>query len=171
MGRGGTTFGTHRQQRVGVWTGRGLGRPAAAAGLLVALGAAAAVIAEWGHLAVIDPRVDASVEAITALAKLFGALVLFISPSTGNRRCWLACALLVLGLGGLIFGYLVLLVWGSPDHNIPVYAWMATNTLAAGLLVAGLVPRQPRSLPWRAIFLVLASYGVLCPASTRKYGG
>src|SRR5438067_2134906 len=82
---------------------------------LVAAGAATLIIA-WavviltgGHarFAVLAPQAQAGVEAASALARLFAALVLFLFPGerAGQRLRWVAGGLVVLALGGFVLGY------------------------------------------------------------------
>jgi signal transduction histidine kinase len=88
---------------------------------------------------------EVGLESASALARLFGALVLFLFPweKAENRLRWVAAGLAVLGFGGLIFGFIGPLFNASLGMNSSIYASGAIRTLAALLLAMGLVPRRP----------------------------
>src|SRR5919198_2430737 len=101
--------------------------------------------------AVLAPQAQTGVEAASALAQLFGALVLVLFPSerVGHRLRWVAGGLVVLGLGGLVFGYVQPLLHGAPDLNTALYEVLVTRGVVAVLLVVGLVPATPPPFSWR----------------------
>ncbi|HET8632330.1 MAG TPA: HAMP domain-containing sensor histidine kinase [Thermomicrobiales bacterium] len=103
---------------------------------------------------VADPTVQVGVEAAAALARLFGALVLWLFPDerAGRRLRWVAAGLVVLGLGGLLFGYLPPLfrrVVDLGDLNRSLYASLAVWSLAGALFAVGLLPATPPPLTRR----------------------
>src|ERR671937_2731695 len=96
-----------------------------AAGVAVPIIAWTVVILTVRHVssAALAPRAQTGVEAASALARLFGALVLVLFPSerVGHRLHWVAGGLVVLSLGGLVFGYVQPLLHGAPDLNTALY--------------------------------------------------
>src|ERR671933_1315275 len=136
---------------------------------LVAVGVAVPMIA-WAvviltlrqaRFAVLAPQAQTGVEAASALARLFGALVLVLFPGerVGHRLRWVAGGLVVLGLGGLVFGDVQPLLHGAPDLNTALYEVLVTRSVVAVLLVVGLVLAAPPPFSWRALLISLA---VLC---------
>jgi signal transduction histidine kinase len=139
---------------------------------LVAAGVAAPIIV-WavmiltgGHtrFAVLAPQARSGVEAASALARLFGALVLFLGPGdrAGQRLRWVAGGLVVMGLGGFVFGYLQPLVSVAPTLNVSLYESLIVRGVAAILLVVGLVPAKPPPFSWWSMLIALAGCGALC---------
>ena len=125
--------------------------------------AAATLLFEPLRFAVFAPQAQAGVEAAAALARLFGALVLtlFLKDRLGERVLWIAGGLLVLGLGGLGFGYLKVLLGISPDLNAAAYESLSVRTLAGALFVVGLTPRTPPRLGWRLLAIALVALPVI----------
>jgi hypothetical protein len=80
--------------------------PIAGLALVVVGWAAATLLFEPLRFAILAPQAEAGVEAASALARLFGALVLslFLKDRLGDRTFWVAGGLLVLGLGASDLG-------------------------------------------------------------------
>src|SRR5215213_2590508 len=57
---------------------------------------------------IVAPTAKAGFEVFLALLRLFAALVLFLFPAAAERPRlrWVALGFMILGLGGLVFGYL-----------------------------------------------------------------
>jgi signal transduction histidine kinase len=145
---------------------------------LVAAGVAVPVLA-WAvviltvrgaQFAVLAPHAQTGVEAASALAGLFGALVVVLFPSerVGHRLHWVAGGLVVLGLGDLVFGdvqpllhNVQPLLHGAPALNTALYEVLVTRSVVAVLLVVGLLPATPPPFSWRALLLSLAALGAL----------
>src|SRR5918912_2750096 len=144
---------------------------------LVAAGVALPVLA-WAvvvltvrgaQFAVLAPRAQTGVEAASAFAGLFGALVVVLFPSerVGHRLHWVAGGLVVLGLGDLVFGdvqpllHNVQPLHGVPDLNTALYEVLVTRSVVAVLLVVGLVPATPPSFSWRALVVSLTAFSAL----------
>ncbi|MDQ3855609.1 MAG: PAS domain S-box protein [Chloroflexota bacterium] len=128
------------------------------------IGWALAILAvEELRFAVLSPRAEAGVEAAAALARLFGALVLFLFPTDegGQRLRWVAGGFVVLGLGGLVFGYLLPLVGVGQDLNTSIYASLFVRGIACVLFVLGLLPRTPPVFTRRSMLVTLAVFAVL----------
>ncbi len=136
-----------------------LGEGRALAWLLVAATGGLALV--WAAVILLLEQVHFAVVAPEALARLFGALVLFQfpgTPETRERLRWVASGLLALGLGTLVFGYAQPLVAGPPDPSGAVYASVTVWSAAAVLVIAGLVPDRPRRFaPLAAAALLGAS--------------
>jgi hypothetical protein len=113
--------------------------------------------------AVLAPQVQTGAEAASAFAWLCGALVLVLFPSerVGHRLHWVAGGLVVLSLGGLVFGYMQPLLHGAPDLNTALYEVLVTHSVVAVLLVVGLVPATPPPFSWRALLISLAAFCAL----------
>jgi signal transduction histidine kinase len=99
--------------------------------------AAATLLLEQLRFAVFAPQAQAGVEAAAALARLFGVLVL--------------------GLGGLAFGYLKALLGTLADLNAAAYESLSVRTLAGALFVVGLIPRTPPRLGRRLLLIILVA--------------
>ncbi len=131
-----------------------------AAGLAIAILAWAVVIltVQQARFVVISPNAAEGVEAASDLARLFGALVLILFPDNraGQRLRWFAAGFVILGLGGLAFGDLRLLLQASPDLNRAMYAALVTWTIAGGLFAIGILPANPPHFTRRAFALVTA---------------
>jgi len=98
---------------------------------------------------------------------MFGALVLvlFLSGEGGQRLRWVAAGLVVLGLGGLVFGYAEPAILGTPaDPEVAIYAGALVRLLASVLLVAGLLSWRPPSLGKRSAVAVLVLFGAIVVA-------
>ena len=134
----------------------------------VALGsvawAAALIIEPTARLAAIAPSGQAGLEAASALARLFAALVVYLFPTERghNQLRWVAGGLLVLGIGGLVFGFLPVFFGTRLPLEISLYESLAVWTLAAAFFFVGLFPRNPPALTRARILLILISAALLC---------
>lgn len=139
--------------------------------------AATGLLSEHAPFAASSATAAHEVEAASALARVFGALVLFLflAKEHGGRLLWVAMALLVMGLGGLFFGYgmSVVVVGDLLGPVLPEVASLFTRTLAAALLAVGLVPGSPPRCSRRAAVAVLSLFGagVLALVSLSGHGG
>jgi signal transduction histidine kinase len=99
-----------------------------------------------------NEKVRGGEEAASALARLFGALVLglFLADETGKRIRWVAAGLVVLGTAHLTFGYIEPTVQDAqPELNEALYEGWVAMTFACSLFALGLLPRTPpRPLVW-----------------------
>lgn len=146
----------------GYATGRSVGeiarrRTVAAAALFVLIVGWAAVNlivdGAWFRFPIIDSeKVRGGEEAASALARLFGALVLglFLTEEAGRRIRWVAAGLVVLGTAHLIFGYIEpALQDDPPELNEALYESFVATTFACSLFALGLLPRRPpRPVVW-----------------------
>lgn len=108
------------------------------------------------HFTIYSPTAEVGLESASALARLFGALVLFLFPweKGGNRLRWVASGLAVLGLGSLIFGSIQPLLGVQLSFNSSIYASGGVRTLAALLLAIGLMPSRPPVLTRLAVVVI-----------------
>lgn len=139
---------------------------------IISLGAGAVILA-WtlvlltvkeAHFGIVASRTQVGVEAVGGLADLFGALVLFLFPPARARRRlhWLGAGLVVLGIAGLLFGYLEPLMDVTPNLNRALYTSLLARMLAAALFALALLPRQqPPRLTWSAMAGILSIFGLL----------
>ncbi len=118
---------------------------------------------EQVRFAVLAPRAQGGVEAAAALARLFAALVLFLFPTDngGQRLRWVAGGFVVLGCGGLAFGYLPSLLGVTPDLNTSMYSSLVVRSVAGMLFVVGVVPSNPPPFSRRSLLIALSVLGVL----------
>jgi signal transduction histidine kinase len=109
------------------------------------LSAIVTLVNDRAHFSIYSTTVEVGLESASALARLFGALVLFLFPweKAENRLRWVAAGLAVLGIGGLIFGFIGPLFDTALSFNSSIYASGAIRTLASLLLAIGLVPQRP----------------------------
>jgi signal transduction histidine kinase len=136
---------------------------AAGLALLMAAWALAAFFVDQARFAVYAPQFHAGTEAAAAFARLFAALVLFLSPTEGSneRLRWVASGLLVLGLGDLGFGYLEALLGEVSDLNTTIYEALFVWTAAGALFAAGLLPKKPIPLTRNTIVVIITALGVM----------
>jgi signal transduction histidine kinase len=113
---------------------------------------------EQDRFAATAPRAEAGIEAASALAGLFGGLVLYLFPigDTSRRVQWVAAAFVTLGLGDLLFAYAYPLLSGDLAPNSSVYAWLAVESAAGALLAIGLVPPKPKRFRRRSVAAAIA---------------
>lgn len=135
-----------------------------AAGLAIAIVAWAVIIltVQQARFVMISPTAAEGVEAASGMARLFGALVLILFPDNraGQRLRWFAAGFVILGIGGLVFGDLRLLLQTSPDLNQAMYAALVTWTISGGLFAIGILPANPLPFTRRA-FALVAAVGLL----------
>ncbi|HEV2108136.1 MAG TPA: HAMP domain-containing sensor histidine kinase [Thermomicrobiales bacterium] len=112
------------------------------------------------RLATVALETQVGMEAASALARLFGALVLALSPAgqTGQRLRWVAGGLAVLGVGRLLFGYVPPLVGSELRLNTLMYAAIVVWTMSGLLFVVGLVPARPPRLTGMAGIMVASAF-------------
>jgi len=144
--------------------GDGVNRQAlAAAGLCVVITAWALLnlfVEGMGFPVIDSEKVRGGEEAASALARLFGALVLglFLTEDTGHRIRWVAGGLVVLGTAHLVFGYLEPLIQDDPPElNEALYEGFVATTFACALFALGLFPVTPPRLLVRAMTILPAA--------------
>lgn len=118
--------------------------------LLLALGIAATIPAVPGiYFVLISPRGRTGVEVFLALNELFAALVLFLFSDVElrDRLRWMSLGLLILGIGGLLFGGF-LPVDGDDGNrlNIAMMASLVARLMGIACIATGLVPTRPPRL-------------------------
>jgi signal transduction histidine kinase len=136
--------------------------------IAVALGSAGWVLAllfdSNARLAAMAPSGQAGLEAASALARLFGALVIYLFPTERghNQLRWVAGGLLVLGIGGLVFGFLPVFFGTALPLEVSLYESLAVWTLAAAFFFVGFLPRNPPPLTRARMLLIMSSAVFLC---------
>ena len=117
---------------------------------------------------IVAPAAKAGFEVFLALLRLFAALVLFLFPvaSEHSRLRWVALGFLILGLGGLGFGYLYSATSTAVDLNITMYGSLLTRSIAAFVMAIGLVVPRPLPFTFRAalvplVICALLAWGVI----------
>jgi signal transduction histidine kinase len=112
---------------------------------------------------IVAPTANAGFEVFLALLQLAAALVLFLFPAEAERPRlrWVALGFVILGLGGLGFGYLFPTMAGAVDFNEAMYGSLLTQSLAALVIAVGLVLPRPLAFSLRAATLPLAAFALL----------
>ncbi len=133
---------------------------AALLGIVLVAWALIGITSERVRLATVAPGLQAALEGASALARLFGALVLVLAPSDrfGQRLHWVAGGLVILSLGGFTFGYLPSGRGAELSANTLMYTSLYVWTMAGVFFVLGLVPRYETPLRWMVpLFLAVAA--------------
>ena len=112
---------------------------------------------------IVAPTAKAGFEVFLALLQLSAALVLFLFPAEVEqpRLRWVSLGFMILGLGGLVFGYLYSAAGGTVDFNEAMYGSVLTQSLAALVISIGLVPRRPPEFSLHSALLPLAAFALL----------
>jgi signal transduction histidine kinase len=114
-----------------------------------------------GFALAVSDKLHGEEEAISAVARLFAALVLWLSSTeeSGPRLRWVAAGLVVLGFGNLAFGHLEPLIERHvTSFNESLYEGLVTRTFASALLAIGLVPKTPYRLSWRMAAIAIVAW-------------
>lgn len=114
----------------------------------------------------VTPPARVGLESASAVARLFGALALFLFPAegAGRRLRWVGAGFLVMALGGVAFGYVPPVLGMSPSLNTEIYGSLAVWTAAGMLFVIGLGPRDAPRFSRTAALLTLAASAALAAA-------
>ncbi len=125
--------------------------------------AALGLILERPRLGVVAPNAVIGFEATVVLTRFFSALVLFLFPhgQTGRSLRWVAAGFMILGLGGLLFGYLPLLLDRSTNLNTLQYTLLAVSLVAGGLFVEGLLFRTPPPFTRGKLIILFVVFNLL----------
>jgi signal transduction histidine kinase len=136
--------------------------------LLLAAGAVAVLVVAWAGIVlavpqarfvIYDPRVKTGLEVFLAAVSLFLAVVFFLFPEDDGRLRlrWVSLGFVMLGLGGIGFGYLLPIADGTSQLNTAMFGSLLVRSCAATVLAAGLsLPRPPRLTATRASRLLAA---------------
>jgi len=112
---------------------------------------------------IVAPTTKAGFEVFLALLQLSAALVLFLFPAEVERPRlrWVSLGFMILGLGGLGFGYLYPAVGMTVDFNETQYGSLLTQSLATLVMAVGLILRRPPAFSLRAVVLPIAALALL----------
>jgi len=112
---------------------------------------------------IVAPTTKAGFEVFLALLQLSAALVLFLFPAEVERPRlrWVSLGFMILGLGGLGFGYLYPAVGMTVDFNEAQYGSLLTQSLATLVIAVGLILRRPPAFSLRAVVLPIAALALL----------
>jgi signal transduction histidine kinase len=112
---------------------------------------------------IVPPTAKAGFEVFLALLQLSAALVLFLFTAEVERPRlrWVSLGFMILGLGGLSFGYLYSAAGGTVDFNEAMYGSVLTQSLAALVISVGLVLRRPPAFSLRSALFPLAAFALL----------
>src|SRR5215211_6164960 len=115
---------------------------------------------------IVAPTARAGFEVFLALLQLSAALVLFLFPAEVERPRlrWVSLGFMILGLGGLVFGYLYSAAGGTVDFNEAMYGSVLTQSLAALVISVGLFPRRPPAFSLHSALVPLAAFAILAAA-------
>lgn len=128
-----------------------------ALGAVLLAWAAATLVTSNVRLLVQFPSLSSDIGLVTAVLRLFAALVLLLFPAGVSRLRlrWVALAFAVLGANSFVFTYLQPLISGYPDLSTSIYVTLLARTIAGALLLIGLYPRTPPSLSGRVFLTIL----------------
>ena len=115
---------------------------------------------------IVAPTAKAGFEVFLALLRVFAALVLFLFPGEAARPRlrWVALGFMILGLGGLGFGYLYPAASGTVDLNAAMYGSVVARSLATLVIAVGLLLPRPPEFSLRAALVPLAAFAFLSVA-------
>lgn len=114
------------------------------------------------HFATLAPRAQIGLEAASACARLFGALVLFLFPGEiAQRLRWVGGGFVVLALGDIAFGYLPPVLGRALPLNTSMYAFLVVRSVAALLFALGLLPETAPPFSWRPLLVALGLFAAL----------
>jgi signal transduction histidine kinase len=128
---------------------------------------------ERARFVVLAPTAKLGIELLLALTSLAGALVLLLFPAGADRGRlrWVAAGFLVLGGGGLGFGYLAPLRDPTPELQPFMYASLLIQSIAGVCWCVGFWPTvapRLRGTRWLAVSLATATAVLFIYASGRQ---
>jgi signal transduction histidine kinase len=129
-------------------------------GVLVVGLAIAIVTLQQAKFAYVDSTAWLGVETASAIARLFGALILLLFPDDRARPRfrWIAAGMIVLGLSGLGFNYIARSIDESLSLNQSMYASIVVRTIAGSLFAIGLIADRPPHFSSRVLALTTAGF-------------
>jgi len=136
----------------------------AAAAALPIVGWAALILAvPQFRFVILAPRAKTGFEVFLALLQLFAALVLFLFPGDAERLRlrWVALGFVVLGIGGLVFGYALPVLARTHDLGAAMYGSLVTHTVAGAAMALGLMLPRPPTLSGRAGTVATAAFALV----------
>lgn len=151
-----------RDRRVPSGPNRGMRWGAATGASILLLWTVVMLLAPGVRFALIAPRATVSIAATASLAKLFGALVLFLfPPSRGRMRLyWVAAGLVVLGCGEFAYGYVRVLLAPSDHLFMMTYSSLVVGSTGAALITIGIWPKRAPNFRLRWLLIALIALNV-----------
>jgi signal transduction histidine kinase len=134
---------------------------ASATAVLVVVWFAAILLTPWIRFVIYTPRAKTGFDVTLSILSLFVALVLALFPNEGerDRLRWLALGFTILGVGGLIFGYLAPLFDATDGLGQAMYCSLAVRSAALMAMAIGLaMPAVPS--PDRGNLLAMSGVAV-----------
>ena len=112
---------------------------------------------------IFTPQAKTGFDVTLSLLSLFVALVLILFPDEADRDrlCWVALGFSVLGVGGLVFGYLVPLLEADDDLGRAMYCSLAVRTAALLAMAIGMAPARPPAPTRRNLLIAFAVFAAL----------
>jgi signal transduction histidine kinase len=106
------------------------------------LWATLALAVDGVRFVLLTPEAYTGIDAVAVLSRLFGALVLLLFPidRLGPRLRWIAGGFLVLGLGGLLFGFVWPLLFSELAPETSMFASIVVWSIAGLMFVMALLP-------------------------------
>lgn len=137
-----------------------IGVSAAFVALLILLGPAIVLAMGGGWFARATTIGQVGIGAATSLAWLFGALVLALFPEahSRSRRTWVATGFLILGAGGVVFGWLWPMAGADLDVQASIYLSLVTWTLTGLAFTIGLLPHGAPACRPRTVGVVIGLF-------------
>lgn len=146
---------------------------AALAVLLIGWAAFYFVAGAEGFALIVSDKLRGEEEAISAFARIFAAMVLwlFVAEESGPRLSWVAAGLVVLGMWNLIFGSVEPLFSG-PDvsFNESLYEGLVAHVCACALFAIGLLFRTPPRLSLRNTAIAFVVVAILYAIVFKVFG-
>ncbi len=104
------------------------------------------------------PAAKSGFEAFLAIGQLFGAFVLFITPTQSAmvRMRWVASGFLMLSVGTFVYGILYPAITDTQQLAVAMYGSLFVRTVSVMLMAVGLVPERSPS-PRRSVVLICGS--------------
>jgi len=142
---------------------------ALATAVLVVVWFAAILLTPWIRFVIYTPRAKTGFDVSLSILSLFVALVLALFPDEAERDRfrWLALGFAILGIGGLIFGYLAPLFDSTDDLGQAMYCSLAVRSSALLAMAIGLaapdvpVLDRPRLISIGALAVALSAVAIL----------
>ena len=141
-------------------------RPGLLAGLtaiLILVWFIAILTTPYLRFVIFTPRAKTGFDVTLSLLSFFVALVLCLFPDDADkdRLSWVALGFAILGVGGLVFGYLTPLFENNAELGRSMYSSLAVRTMAILATSIGMAPHRAPRLSQRTLVVFIASAGLV----------